>query len=202
MAKIEQQKIEAELKSLKSQLNPHFLFNSLNNIYSLSLIKSEKVPELILTLADLMRHIIYESRENFIDLDKEIAFVNNFIALQKIRVSEQVQIDYEIKGNIPPAKLAPLLFEPFIDNAFKHGLPYNNEKDHIYISFDLTVPGWLTFLVENNYETMNDASKKISGIGIMNVKERLRYLYNPSEYELNISHQGNIHSVCLRLKLK
>jgi two-component system, LytTR family, sensor kinase len=112
LAKIEQQKLEAELKTLKAQLNPHFLFNSLNNIYSLALMKSDKVPDLILTLAELMRHIIYESKGKYISLEKEVEFVNNFIAMQKIRTSENVQIKYDLKGNVPSAKIAPLLFEP------------------------------------------------------------------------------------------
>ncbi len=110
LAKIEQQKLEAELKTLKGQLNPHFLFNSLNNIYSLALIKSSQVPELILKLSDLMRHIIYESKENFISLEKEIEFVNNFIALQKIRTSANTRIDYEIEGKIPSGKNCSFTF--------------------------------------------------------------------------------------------
>ncbi len=110
LVKIEQQKLEAELKTLKGQLNPHFLFNSLNNIYSLALIKSGKVPELILKLSDLMRHIIYESKENYISLEKELEFVNNFIDLQRIRTSEKTKIKYEIVGKIPSAKIAPLLY--------------------------------------------------------------------------------------------
>ena len=138
LAKIEQQKLEAELKTLKGQLNPHFLFNSLNNIYSLALIKSEKVPELILKLSDLMRHIIYESKEKYISLEKEIEFVNNFISLQKIRTSENTKIDYRIDGKIPSAKIAPLLFEPFIDNAFKHGLPGSEGFDYISIKINLS----------------------------------------------------------------
>lgn len=202
LARIEQQKLEAELKTLKGQLNPHFLFNSLNNIYSLALIQSHKVPELILTLAELMRHIIYESRENYISLEKEIEFVTNFIEMQKIRVSEQVNIHYELKGTVPPAKIAPLLFEPFIDNAFKHGLPRSDGKDFIRISFDFNVPESLYFCIENNYETMTDISKKNSGIGISNVKQRLQHLYNSSEYQLKIVHQDQIHSVNLRLNLK
>ena len=202
LAKIERQKLEAELKTLKGQLNPHFLFNSLNNIYSLSLSNSEKVPDLILTLADLMRHIIYESKGNFIVLEKEIEFVNNFIALQKIRTSEDVEIEYNIKGQVPYARIAPLLFEPFIDNAFKHGLPGMNGKDFIRISFDLSLPEWLTFRIENNYEEAEPTDKKNSGIGISNVRQRLQHLYKPSEYELNITHHNHIHSVYLRLKLK
>lgn len=202
LAKIEQQKLEAELKTLKGQLNPHFLFNSLNNIYSLALVQSEKVPELILILADLMRHIIYESRGKFIDLEKEIEFVNNFIAMQKIRISEQVQIKYEMSGKIPSAKIAPLIFEPFIDNAFKHGLPGINGKDFIKISFNFEEPEWLYFLIENNYETMDNTGKKNSGIGLSNVKQRLQHLYDTNEFHLEVAHKENIHSVKLRLKLK
>ena len=202
LARIEQQKLEAELNTLKGQLNPHFLFNSLNNIYSLSLTQSEKVPGLILTLAGLMRHIIYESRENFIYLEKEIEFVNNFIAMQKIRTSEQVQISYELKGTIPSAKIAPLLFEPFIDNAFKHGLPGAGKKDFISISFDFTVPEWLSFRIENYYEPFTDNNTRNKGIGIENVKKRLHHLYETSEYQLDILYDNNIHSVYLRLKLK
>lgn len=202
LAKIEKQKLEAELKTLKGQLNPHFLFNSLNNIYSLALIQSEKVPELILTLADLMRHIIYESRGKFIDLEKEIEFVNNFIAMQKIRISEQVQINYEMNGQLPSAKIAPLIFEPFIDNAFKHGLPGITGKDFINISFNFNEPEWLSFQIENNYEIMENIEKKNSGIGISNVKQRLLHLYGPNEFNLEITHHENVHSVKLKLKLK
>jgi len=202
LAKIERQKLEAELKTLKGQLNPHFLFNSLNNIYSLALIKSDKVPDLILKLSDLMRHIIYESRENFIELEKEIEFVNNFIALQKIRTPDSVQITYEKVGEVPSAEIAPLLFEPFIDNAFKHGLPGNGNADFIRINFDFTTVGFLHFTIENNYEESGSWNKKNSGIGINNVKQRLKYLYAPKEYKLAVQKENNIFKVSLQLKLK
>ncbi|NQU55168.1 MAG: sensor histidine kinase [Bacteroidetes bacterium] len=202
ITKIEQQKLEAELTTLKGQLNPHFLFNSLNNIYSLALIKSDKVPDLILKLSDLMRHIIYESKENYISLDKEIDFVNNFIALQKIRTSEQTKIEYHINGEIPSAKIAPLLFEPFIDNAFKHGLPGANNLDFISIKFNFNKSDFLEFELKNNYENTEHWNKKNSGIGIENVKQRLKYLYKPDEYFLNIDKKNNIFSVSLKLKLK
>jgi sensor histidine kinase YesM len=200
LARIEQQKLEAELKTLKGQLNPHFLFNSLNNIYSLALVKSDKVPGLILRLSDLMRHIIYESRGNYIALEKEIEFVNNFIELQKIRASEEVKINYEINGEIPSAKIAPLLFEPFIDNAFKHGLPGNNE-DFIQIFFDFSTDGFLHFSIENNFDPPENKTQKTGGIGVKNVKRRLKYLYKPNDYKLEISGEKNIYSVNLQLKL-
>ena len=200
--KIERQKLEAELKSLKGQLNPHFLFNSLNNIYSLALIKSNKVPDLILKLSDLMRHIIYESKENYIPIEKEIEFVNNFIALQKIRISDETIIQYNIDGNIPSGKIAPLLFEPFIDNAFKHGLPGIKNKDCISINFDFNKKDYIHFNIKNNFEEAIKWDKKHSGIGIENVKQRLKYLYEESEYELIINRENHRFMVSLKLKLK
>lgn len=202
MAKMEQQKLEAELKTLKGQLNPHFLFNSLNNIYSLSLMKSEKVPDLILKLSDLMRHIIYDSRENYIPLRKEIEFVENFISLQKIRTTDNTQIRYNIKGEIPPGKIAPLLFEPFIDNAFKHGLPGSVDSDHISIHFDFSRTGYVVFQITNNFHHHEGKHKKASGIGLENVKQRLKHLYGPGEYDLKIETKDQLFSVILDLKLK
>ena len=194
-------KLKSDYNSLQAQLNPHFLFNSLNNIYSLALIQSDKVPDLILRLSDLMRHIIYDSREKYISLDKEIEFVNNFIELQKIRAPQHVKIDYTIKGTVPSAKIAPLLFEPFIDNAFKHGLPGNEDKDYIEISFDFTHSQELHFHIENNYDTTEKATKKPGGIGVKNVKRRLKHLYQKKDYALEITAENNIYSVNLQLKL-
>lgn len=202
LAKIEKQKLEAELSTLKGQLNPHFLFNSLNNIYSLSLISSEKVPELILKLSDLMRHIIYESRENYIELHKEIEFVDNFIALQKIRTSEKTKINYTKTGEIPSAKIAPLLFEPFIDNAFKHGLPGTEQDDFIDIHFDFNLPGTVIFIISNNYEDSELWNKAASGIGLENVKQRLQHLYHKNEYKFSVKKEDNIFTIELKLKLK
>jgi sensor histidine kinase YesM len=202
LVKIEQQKLEAELKTLKGQLNPHFLFNSLNNIYSLALTKSDKVPELILKLSDLMRHIIYESKENYISLEKELEFVNNFIELQRIRTSDKTKIKYEIIGKIPSARIAPLLFEPFIDNAFKHGLPGTGNSDFIHIKFNFENSESLIFTLENNYEELFQPNRSNSGIGLSNVKQRLKLLYQPNDFKLNIHKKDNIHQVTLELRLK
>jgi len=202
LEKTERQKLEAELKTLKGQLNPHFLFNSLNNIYSLALTKSDKVPELILKLSDLMRHIIYESKENYISLEKELDFVNNFIVLQKIRTSEKIKIEYKLEGQIPSAKIAPLLFEPFIDNAFKHGLPGTHDSDYITILFNFNQTGFLIFQLKNNYEDSEQWIKKNSGIGIENVRQRLKHLYKQNEYALTIKKEAGIFSVFLKIKLK
>jgi LytS/YehU family sensor histidine kinase len=202
LEKTERQKLEAELKTLKGQLNPHFLFNSLNNIYSLALTKSDRVPDLILKLSDLMRHIIYESKENYIPFEKEIEFVNNFIALQKIRTAEQTNIKYRIEGDVPSANIAPLLFEPFIDNAFKHGLPGTYDSDYIKIIFNFDDPEYIIFRLENNYEDIDSGNKKDSGIGIENVKQRLKHLYKQNDYKLQINKDSGIFSVFLKIKLK
>lgn len=201
LMKTEQQKLEAELHALKSQINPHFLFNSLNNIYSLALTKSDKVPGLIIKLSDLMRHIIYESKENYIPLSKEIEFVSNFIELQKIRLTENHRIDYTIPEEIPSGKVAPLLFEPFIDNAFKHGLPRSNDCDVITIKFSFS-SNELIFNIENNFEKPTPHSTKKPGIGLKNVKQRLKLLYGPDEYDLKINRSADKYRVFLRLKLK
>lgn len=201
LALIKQQKLEAELKTLKGQLNPHFLFNSLNNIYSLALTKSDQVPELILKLADLMRHIIYESRDNYIFLEKELDFVKNFIDLQKIRTSEKNLIEFKIKGVAPVAKIAPLIFEPFIDNAFKYGLPGSANNDFIKIIFDFTTEGILQFEISNNFQEHFTKKSTSSGIGLNNVRQRLKLLYAENDYCLSINMDNNIFHVLLKLKL-
>jgi LytS/YehU family sensor histidine kinase len=149
-----------------------------------------------------MRHIIYESKENYISLEKEIEFVDNFIALQRIRTSDQNKIKYSIIGNIPSGKIAPLLFEPFIDNAFKHGLPGTDTSDFITIKFDFSKSDYIQFQLENNFEDSEYSVKNSSGIGIENVKQRLKFLYKPDEYNLSIKKENQIFSVSLQLKMK
>ena len=200
--KIEREKLAAELNTLKAQINPHFLFNSLNNIYSLSLVNSKQTPEMILKLSDLMRHVLYESRENFILLKKEIEFIQNFIELQRIRLSEKTDIKYELHGEVQNRMIIPLIFEPFVDNAFKHGAKSTNNKAYIHI--DITIEDdWLQFKVENNYEKddcLTDDSAH--GIGLKNAQKRLAYLYGKDEYHLGIIKKENIFKVELGLILK
>ncbi|MCW0482751.1 sensor histidine kinase [Gaoshiqia sediminis] len=200
--KVEREKLEAELNTLKSQINPHFLFNSLNNIYSLSLMNSDKTPQLILKLSDLMRHVLYESRENFIPLKREIEFVRNFIELQRIRLNEKTDIRFNLKGDISNQKIIPLIFEPFIDNAFKHGPRSFSEQAFIHIF--ITIEGkQLLFEVENSCDCQEPEKQGTAhGIGLANVRQRLAYLYKNEEYDLDISKKANIFTVRLKLMLK
>lgn len=200
--KVQRQKLEAELNTLKAQINPHFLFNSLNNIYSLALSNSKETPRLILMLSDLMRHVLYESKEDFILLEKEINFVTNFIELQKLRLSKKVDLRFEMEGKVPNKTIAPLLFEPFIDNAFKHGIRSPADNPFIHISFKFTEEQ-VFFEVRNNYgENLNKTKDKAHGIGLQNVEKRLKFLYHRKDYKLVVNNTNHVFSVFLNLKLK
>lgn len=200
--KAEGQRLEAELKTLKAQINPHFLFNSLNNIYSLALINSPRTPEIILKLSDLMRHVLYESRENFIPVKKEVEFVTNFIELQRIRMSEQIEIQFDLQGSIPDRKIMPLVFEPFIDNAFKHGP--RSSSDEVFIRIKLLLePEQVHFEISNSSNRIDGyQTKGAHGVGLENVKQRLALLYAPDDYELEITRDENSYRVKLKLTLK
>jgi len=202
ITQIEREKLEAELNTLKSQLNPHFLFNSLNNIYSLALTNSPRTPEIILKLSDLMRHVLYESRENFIPVKKEVNFLTNFIELQKIRLNNQIDIQYSIEGDIPERKVIPLIFEPFIDNAFKHGIrnPAPSPYIHVFIHFE---PEILRFKIENNFNcTLSGKTNKSSGIGLKNIERRLEFLYSANEYKYEIIRTEDTFTILLEVQLK
>jgi sensor histidine kinase YesM len=202
ITQIEREKLEAELNTLKSQLNPHFLFNSLNNIYSLALTHSPRTPEIILKLSDLMRHVLYESRENFIPVKNEVNFLTNFIELQKIRLNNQIDIQYSVEGDIPERKVIPLIFEPFIDNAFKHGIrnPAPAPFIHVFINFQ---PEILRFKIENNFNcTLPGKTSKSSGIGLKNIERRLEFLYSANEYKYEIIKTEDTFTILLEVQLK
>ncbi len=122
---LENQRLSAELAFLKSQINPHFLFNSLNSIYSLAYQKSETTPEAILKLSEIMRYMLYESNDNKVDLAKELQYLQNYIDLQKIRFGNKAFVDFKITGEVGDQKIVPLLLIAFIENAFKHGVANN-----------------------------------------------------------------------------
>src|SRR5690606_29573907 len=118
----EKEKLDAELRALKSQINPHFLFNSLNNLYALSLKADEQTPAFILKLSEVMRYMIYESNEDCVSLKKELDFIKNYVDLQKLRSDHKARISFHISGKVGKQKVAPLLFIPFVENSFKHGI--------------------------------------------------------------------------------
>ena len=194
---IERERMESELKMLKFQVNPHFLFNTLNNIHTLVYKKSERAPEAILKLSSLMRYMLYETEGNRVSLAKELEYLQNFVELQKLRLAANQQVAFIVEGNPNGHEIAPLLLVPFIENAFKHGA--RASKDTLIEVVVKVMDGVLTFSCTNDY--WHDAQSEVnSGIGQANVKKRLELLYS-GRYQLNVETQNDKYSVNLTLSL-
>lgn len=193
---LENQRLTAELAFLKSQINPHFLFNSLNSIYSLAYQRSETTPEAILKLSEIMRYMLYECNDNKVDLAKELQYLHNYIDLQKIRFGNKAFIDFKINGEIGYQRIVPLLLIAFIENAFKHGVA-SNPLSPIRFLIDVE-DEHLHFYMQNKKHVNNrDAS---GGIGLNNVKRRLDLLYQ-GKYNLEIQDETDTYTVELSLVL-
>ncbi len=176
LQQIEKEKLSLELNSLKMQINPHFLFNSLNSIYSLAMKKSERTPSVILELSSLLRYMIYEVSDEKVMLSKEIESLQNYLDLQRLRVSENVRIDMSIEGEVADQKISPLLFFPLVENSFKHGLKSETDK---YVDIQLALKSHkIAFRIKNDKGNLDDPEdKKYGGIGLENVKKRLELIY-------------------------
>ncbi|HEY4650378.1 MAG TPA: sensor histidine kinase, partial [Pontibacter sp.] len=173
---LENQKLVAELAYLKSQVNPHFLFNTLNNIYSLAYKQSPETPDAIMKLSLLMRYMLYESNDTLVSLGKEVEHIHNFIDLQKLRLREHTSIKFNIQGEIENKRIAPMLLMTLVENAFKHGLVSKNE---IGILLNLIVgDNYLLFSTVNNISTHK--KREFGGIGLQNLRQRLNLLYPKS----------------------
>ncbi len=191
--------LETELKYLKSQIHPHFLFNTLNNLYALTLKKSDKAPETVLRLSELLDFMLYECNSPKIYLDKELQLVKSYIDLEKLRYNDNLSIQFKVAGDTSNTEIAPLLILPFVENCFKHGISGQTEKAWIKISVD--VQGNSVALVAENSksdEKQKENNGYKEGIGIENVKRRLQLLY-PGRHQLEIKEEDNTHFVKLEL---
>jgi sensor histidine kinase YesM len=200
LAEKEKELIQNELKALKAQVNPHFLFNSLNSIYSLALKNSGNTPEVILKLSSVLRYMIYESNEPEVRLEKEIRFVKDYIDLQKLRTRNPDTVKLNIRGDIKDQKIAPLILIVFIENAFKHGVKGDTVNQFIHI--DLVVSDKeIDFKSENNLGHVDETeNNEFRGLGLENVKRRLELLYKEN-YILNLSRSVNTYLVELKIKI-
>lgn len=190
------EKLNAENAFLKNQLNPHFLFNTLNNIYSLALNQSPKTPEAVMKLSELMRYMLYESNQEKVSLETELTYLNNFIELQKMRYSRQTYIDFEVVGDVSSQRIAPLMLIPFVENAFKHGSV--QDVNHPLSIRLLVNQNNLNFMVKNQLANQN--KDKYGGIGLENIKKRLNLIY-PNSYHLEIQNDADSYSTELNLIL-
>lgn len=197
---LEIQNINIERDFLKSQLNPHFLFNTLNNLYSLALKKDDTTPEVILNLSEIMSYTLYESNADKVSVDKELAFLKNYFELEKMRYPTGSNIQFKIKGESHSKllKIAPLLTFIFIENAFKYGL----KSDHTrYLKMNINIHnGIFEFRLENDVEQIL-RTDNVGGIGLENIRKRLELLY-PNQYELEIKNDDYIFEVTLKINLE
>ncbi|AFD05724.1 sensor histidine kinase [Solitalea canadensis] len=192
---LEKQKVENELHLLKQQINPHFFFNTLNNLYGLSLTRSEQTPEVILHLSDLMRYVIYEGQKEKVLLTDEINYIEDYLRLQQIRIHKQLDITFEKHSIDNQFELPPLLLIIFIENAFKHGI--EPAENACYLKMNLSCAnGKLSLSCENSVEPTTKKSQ--SGIGLLNLKRRLELLY-PGKHELKMENGQNSFKIILEL---
>ncbi|MBQ8441987.1 MAG: histidine kinase [Bacteroides sp.] len=196
----ERQKADAELKNLKNQMNPHFLLNTLNNIYALIAFNSEKAQEAVLELSKMLRHILYDNQSAKVSLEKELEFINNYISLMRIRLSKSVKISVKLNQGPRPLQIAPLIFISLIENAFKHGIS-PTEESFISINIHGEADGKITCEIMNSNFPKNESDKSGSGIGLEQVQQRLELSY-PNLYEWNkgISAEGSTYTSILTIQ--
>ena len=190
------EKSKSELEMLQAQVNPHFFFNTLNNLYALTIKNSDKAPEVILKLSEMMRYTIYEGKKDVVPMKDEINYLSNYLELHKIRYRNKVdiQFNHEVESGV---EMAPLLFIILLENAFKHGLEKNPEIGYIHMNLEGSRQQ-IHFRIENNFDL--EQKEETVGIGLTNLKRRLDLTY-PNKYELDISTENNVYAADLKIKL-
>jgi len=194
---LEKTNLRAELSNLKKQINPHFLFNSLNNIYIMSKEKSDKTPETILQISDLMRYQTYDAAKEKVKLSKEIEFLDNYLKLEQIR-RDHLEVKSSVVGNVETILIEPLLFLPFVENACKYSAKTDGTKEEIHINWTKD-DTYLNFSIDNEKGHIPHKTEN-SGFGLDNVQKRLELLY-PNMHILNITESDSLYSVDLRIEV-
>lgn len=195
---LKQEKLEAELKFLKTQIHPHFLFNTLNNLYALTLKKSDRAPETVLKLSELINYMLYECASDEVPLSKEIKFIRNYVDIEKMRYGDKIDVDIRVSGEQNDPKIAPLILLPFVENCFKHGASEAIQQSWVKLTVD-SQPSVTIIKVENNKAGDVNPLRK-EGIGIQNVKRRLDLLY-PGQHDLKILNGEETFLVILTIQV-
>ncbi|MEM6770364.1 MAG: histidine kinase, partial [Bacteroidota bacterium] len=197
---LENRQLDSELRFLKAQVNPHFLFNTLNNLYYLAVNQSEQTPEVVAKLSGMMRYMIHESNTETVPLSKEVAYMEHYLDLEKLRLNEAVPITFEVDGDLSNSRIRPLILITFLENAFKHGI--SNNRDDSWITARLSVTeGKLHYRVANSM-VAHDAKtvREASGIGLVSVRRRLALSY-PGKHTLDIHEDADRYRVDLKIEL-
>ena len=195
---VQREQLATELKFLKSQVNPHFLFNSLNNIYTLTLLHDEKAPESLLKLSGMLRYMLYDSETEAVPLGREIEYLRNYIALRALKDSRGLNVTARLDESRPALPVAPLLLIPFVENAYKHSRVEDLEQGYIRIDLTTTA-GDINFTVENSVPAIPSPVDHVGGIGLDNVRKRLELLY-PDRHELTVLPEPERFSIHLTLR--
>lgn len=195
--KLQQEQKDAELKLLKAQINPHFLFNTLNNIYALACEKSDKTAPMILHLAEMMRYAYHDCETEKIALDKEVKYIRNFIELYQLRFEHGRNISFELTGNTEGIKIAPLLFNPLLENVIKYSDMDYNENGFIHIALSVTEKRKLTFSMLNSFE--KNEPRIVSGTGLKNLSRRLELTY-PGRFSIHTRAENKQYSITLEIQ--
>lgn len=199
VSELKEQKKTTELNLLKNQLNPHFLFNTLNNLYILALKKSDRTPEVIAKLSDILDYMLYQCKDNYVPLKSEVNLINNYIALEKIRYGKRLKLTFNHRID-DDVKIAPLLLLTFIENAFKHGLSQEINIGTIEIILEAK-KNEIYFNIENSKPKLKEdkSCKNRDSIGLENIRKQLKILYKKNNYILNIDEDNAKYSVILKL---
>lgn len=190
---------ESELQFLKSQINPHFLFNNLNNLYAHSLNNSPRTSDIILQLSSLMRYMLHDGKEKFVALEKEFNYLRDFINLQRLQIENKAQIAVKIQGETADKFIAPLILVTFVENSFKHSM--SSQTEEIKIIIELSVEDHLLSLYcANTFSTNSNLDQLSHGVGLENVRSRLDLLY-PDAHLLDVAHENGLYEVRLEMDL-
>ncbi|HRQ49253.1 MAG TPA: histidine kinase [Agriterribacter sp.] len=193
----ELEKVNAELSYLKLQINPHFLFNTLNNIYALASAQSPQTPAAVMKLSEIMRYVTEDAQEDTVPLESEIRYIANYIELQKMRSNSMLDLKFTVSGDLTSGSIAPLLLISFVENAFKFGVS-NHEKSHIVI--DIRASRHALLMHVGNSIFVRPENRHASPIGITNTQRRLELLY-PGKYSLRMGKKDNVFNIDLKIEL-
>lgn len=197
LQEIRVEKLQAEVNYLRSQVNPHFLFNTLNSLYALTIKKSDEAPEIVLKLSGLMEYMLYESDETYVPLEKEISYLSNYLELEKIRQGNHADIQLTVTGNMDKCLIPPFLILPLVENAFKHGI--SRAVHDAYLHIHIEAGKSLEVRIANNKLNFQQPGQN-GGIGLLNLRKRLELLY-PDKHELKITDKPGRYQVLLKIDL-